>query len=59
MIEVYRTAEPLRRRLADPDCPMDFAVLVEFREQGITDYLGCEPIKSARLAAAELPSTLS
>jgi adenylate cyclase len=29
----------IRRRLADPDCPMDFPVLAELRAQGITDYL--------------------
>ena len=29
---------PIRRRLADPDCPKDFAVLEEFRAEGITDY---------------------
>jgi adenylate cyclase len=29
----------IRRRLADPDCPLDFEVLKELREEGATDYL--------------------
>jgi adenylate cyclase len=29
---------PLRRRIADPDCPLDFAILQELREEGATDY---------------------
>lgn len=36
---VQRTGEILRRRLEDPACPMDFAVLNEFRAAGGTDYL--------------------
>ena len=39
VVHVYRTGIPLRRRLADPDCPVDFAILGEFRAEGITDYL--------------------
>jgi adenylate cyclase len=39
VVHVYRTGIPLRRRLADPDCPIDFAILREFRAEGITDYL--------------------
>src|SRR5271166_3797923 len=39
VVHVYRTGTPLRRRLADPDCPIDFAILGEFRAEGITDYL--------------------
>jgi adenylate cyclase len=35
---VYATREPLRRRLADSDCPMDFAVLHSIRAEGATDY---------------------
>jgi adenylate cyclase len=35
---VYATREPLRRRLADPDCPMDFAILHDIRAEGATDY---------------------
>jgi adenylate cyclase len=35
---VYATREPLRRRLADPDCPIDFAILKDLRAEGATDY---------------------
>src|SRR3954470_10737350 len=30
--------QPLRRRLADPACPMDFPVLADLRAEGMTDY---------------------
>jgi adenylate cyclase len=36
---VYLTAEPIRRRLALPDCPLDFPILSELRAEGVTDYL--------------------
>jgi adenylate cyclase len=36
---VYLAEEPIRRRLADPDCPLDFPILSELRDQGVTDYL--------------------
>jgi adenylate cyclase len=36
---VYATRKPLRRRLADPDCPADFEVLQDLRDQGATDYV--------------------
>jgi adenylate cyclase len=39
VVHVYRTGVALRRRLAAPDCPADFAILDEFRAEGITDYL--------------------
>ena len=29
----------VRRRLADPDCPIDFPVLADLRAQGMTDFL--------------------
>ena len=35
---VYATREPLRLRLADGDCPMDFDVLHDLRAGGATDY---------------------
>jgi adenylate cyclase len=37
--QVYATGRALRRKLANPDCPMDFPVLFELRAEGITDYL--------------------
>jgi adenylate cyclase len=36
---VYATREPLRRRLADPDCLDDFAILRDLRGEGVTDYV--------------------
>jgi len=36
---VYLTERRIRRRLADPDCPLDFPILAELRIEGVTDYL--------------------
>src|SRR5215468_11745514 len=36
---VYATRTALRRRLADPDCVMDFPILQELRAEGVTDYV--------------------
>jgi adenylate cyclase len=36
---VYATRTALRRRLADPDCAMDFPILQELRAEGVTDYV--------------------
>jgi len=36
---VIDTGTVVRRRLADKDCPIDFTMLPELREQGVTDYL--------------------
>jgi adenylate cyclase len=36
---VYETGRAIRRRLADPDCAMDFPVLADLGAQGVTDYL--------------------
>ncbi len=35
---VYATRQPIRRRLADPDCPAVFPILRDFRAEGVTDY---------------------
>jgi adenylate cyclase len=35
---VANTGEPLRRRLADPDCVMDYPILHDLRAEGVTDY---------------------
>ena len=35
---VYATRRLLRRRLADSDCPIDFAILRDLRAKGATDY---------------------
>jgi adenylate cyclase len=36
---VFKTGQPLRRRLCDPDCPMDFTFLDRFRAAGATDLM--------------------
>jgi len=36
---VYQTGEAIRRKIADPDCPNDFPVLVDLRTEEVTDYL--------------------
>jgi adenylate cyclase len=36
---VYLTEKPIRRRLADPNCSLDFPILAELRVEGVTDYL--------------------
>jgi adenylate cyclase len=36
---ITSTGQAIRRRLADPDCPMDFPVLADLRGEGMTDYL--------------------
>ncbi len=36
---VFDNATPLRRRLGDPECPIDFSFLDKFRDEGVTDFL--------------------
>jgi adenylate cyclase len=36
---IRETGETIRRRLADPDCPMDYEILNEMRAEGASDYL--------------------
>ncbi len=36
---VIERKEPIRRHLEDPDCPEDYIIVGELREQGFTDYL--------------------
>jgi adenylate cyclase len=38
MMHVAKTGESFRRRLADPDCVMDYGILDELRAEGVTDY---------------------
>ena len=38
MVHVANTGESFRRRLADPDCVMDYPVLHDLRAEGVTDY---------------------
>ena len=37
--KVYASGTPIRRRLADADCAIDFPMLAELRDEGVTDYL--------------------
>jgi adenylate cyclase len=37
--KVYASGVPIRRRLADADCPIDFPMLRELRDEGVSDYL--------------------
>jgi len=39
MAHVSKTGVAVRRRLADPDCPMDYPILRDLREEGVTDYV--------------------
>jgi adenylate cyclase len=39
MAQVIKTGEALRRRLADPNCVMDYPVLQDLRAEGVTDYV--------------------
>src|SRR5262249_13289949 len=39
MAQVIKTGESIRRRLADPDCVMDYPVLHDLRAEGVTDYV--------------------
>ena len=39
VLRVKTTGEAIRRRLAAPDCPLDFPILAELREEAVTDYL--------------------
>jgi adenylate cyclase len=36
---VWASGREIRRRLADPACPMDYPVLADLRAEGMTDYL--------------------
>src|SRR5215471_14806933 len=37
--KVFVSGTPIRRRLVDADCPIDFAMLRELRDEGVSDYL--------------------
>ena len=39
VVAVYNTRQPIRRRLADGDCPDDFPIVHELRAEGATDYV--------------------
>lgn len=35
---IYEGGSPIRRRLEEPECPLDFPILEELKPQGFTDY---------------------
>jgi adenylate cyclase len=37
--KIYASGMPIRRRLADAACPIDFSMLEELRDEGVSDYL--------------------
>jgi len=39
VVAVYASGMPIRRRLADSDCPDDFPIVHELRAEGATDYV--------------------
>jgi adenylate cyclase len=39
VVAVYNTRQPIRRRLADADCPEDFPIIHGLRAEGATDYV--------------------
>jgi adenylate cyclase len=43
---VRRTREVIRRRLCEPDCPLDFSVLQQHKAQGGTDYVAIPMVRS-------------
>jgi adenylate cyclase len=54
---VQREGKPIRRRLIDPDSPMDYPVLQEFRAGGVTDYLASPLISTDGLVHVATWST--
>jgi adenylate cyclase len=39
VLRIYKSDQPIRRRLPDPNCPDDFPILADLRAEGISDYL--------------------
>jgi adenylate cyclase len=37
--KVFEDGKEIRRKLEEPDCPIDFAILADLRKEGVTDYL--------------------
>ncbi|HEY5598352.1 MAG TPA: adenylate/guanylate cyclase domain-containing protein [Kiloniellales bacterium] len=35
---IFEGGQAIRRRLADPNCPMDFPILTDLKDAGMTDY---------------------
>ncbi|MHA1601279.1 MAG: adenylate/guanylate cyclase domain-containing protein [Alphaproteobacteria bacterium] len=36
---IFEGGPAIRRRLADPDCPLDFPILKDFKDAGLVDYV--------------------
>ncbi len=36
---IFEGGPPVRRRLIDPDCPLDFPILQDFKDAGLVDYV--------------------
>jgi len=36
---VFQEHKEVRRRICDPDCPMDYSILPDLRAEGVTDFL--------------------
>jgi adenylate cyclase len=36
---VFASAQPIRLRIEDPDCPQDYGIYEELRDEGVSDYL--------------------
>src|SRR5262249_6486335 len=45
--EIKRSGHAIRRKLSDPECPMDYPALADFRTEGGTDYLGLRMLCSS------------
>jgi adenylate cyclase len=54
---VQREGKPIRRRLIDPNSPMDYPVLAEFKAGGMTDYLASPLISTDGLVHVATWST--
>lgn len=46
---VQRTAKAIRRKICDPDCPVDFPVIAELQKDGTTDYVAMPMVCSSGL----------
>ncbi len=46
---VQSSARTIRRRICDPDCPVDFPVISEMRTEGTTDYIAMPMVCSSGL----------
>jgi adenylate cyclase len=36
---VFASTQPIRLRIEDPDCPQDYGIYEELRDEGVSDYL--------------------